>query len=161
MTRLVWLTPIIFIAVMLGGVGVAQATGAWITSGKPVVAAGALSAEDVKGSMTLQQAADGLGVPYAELVALIGAADPSVLTPSTAFKDLEALVPGFSLSEFRITLSDYLTGGTEAAAPVSTVPTVTPTPTGVPTPTSTPTGVHTGAGEATGTGTGAGRSRTR
>jgi len=70
MTKLTWITPIVFIAVMLGGVGVAQATGAWITSGKQVVVAGQLTADDIKGSMTLQQAADGVGMPFAELVTL-------------------------------------------------------------------------------------------
>ena len=51
MNRLTWIAPLVFIAVMLGGVGVAEATGAWITSGKQVVAAGQLAPEDVKLSL--------------------------------------------------------------------------------------------------------------
>jgi len=128
----------VFIAVMLGGVGVAQATGAWITSGRQVVAAGQLAPEDVKGSMTLQQAADGLGMAFTELVTLINPPDPNLLTPTTAFKDLEAFVPGFDLATFRETLRAYLTAknGTPIPAPTAT-PTATPTPS--PTATATPT----------------------
>ena len=84
MTRLTWIAPVVFVAVMLGGVGIAQATGAWVTSGNQVVVAGQLAADDVKGSMILQQAADGLAVPYAELVALIGPPEGAAVTPTTA-----------------------------------------------------------------------------
>src|SRR5665647_285965 len=125
MSRLTWIAPLVFIAVMLGGVGVAQATGAWITSGKQVVAVGQLADDDVKGSMTLQQAADGLGMTFADLVTLINPPDPSLLTPSTAFKDLEASVPGFELTTFRETLRTYLAArnGTPIPTP-TTVPSV-------------------------------------
>jgi len=142
--RLTWIAPLVFIAVILGGVGVAQATGAWITSGKQVVAVGQLASEDVKGSMTLQQAADGLGMPFAELVTLINPPDPSLLAPTTAFKDLEALVPGFDLATFRETLRTYL-----AARNGTPIPTPTATPSGTSSPsvvaTSTPsaTAIHT------------------
>jgi hypothetical protein len=114
MNRLTWIAPLVFIAVMLGGVGVAQATGAWITSGKQVVAVGQLAPEGVKGSMTLRQAADGLGMPFAELVTLVNPPDPSLLTPATAFKELEALVPGFDLATFRETLRTYHTATAQA-----------------------------------------------
>jgi hypothetical protein len=159
MTKLTWITPIVFIAVMLGGVGVAQATGAWITSGKQVVVAGQLTADDIKGSMTLQQAADGVGMPFAELVTLINPPDPSLLTPTTAFKDLEALVPGFGLTAFRETLRTYLAArnGTPITTPTTTPPPV-PSPTAVasaiPTSTPTSTATHTSTAQATGTGTG-------
>ena len=155
MNRLTWMAPIVFIAVMLGGVGVAQATGAWITSGKQVVAVGQLADDDVKGSMTLQQAADGLGMTFADLVTLINPPDPSLLTPSTAFKDLEASVPGFELTTFRETLRTYL-----AARNGTPIPTPTATASGTSSPSvvaaSTPsaTATHTATAQATGTGTG-------
>jgi hypothetical protein len=153
--RLTWIAPLVFIAVMLGGVGVAQATGAWITSGKQVVAVGQLASEDVKGSMTLQQAADGLGMPFAELVTLINPPDPSLLTPTTAFKDLEALVPGFDLATFRETLRTYLAARNGTPIPTTTTtPSVVPSPTAVTSETPTATATHTATAQATGTGTG-------
>ena len=157
MTRLTWIAPVVFVAVMLGGVGIAQATGAWVTSGKQVVVAGQLAADDVKGSMTLQQAADGLAVPYAELVALIGPPEGAAVTPTTAFKDLEALVPGFSLTTFRETLKAYL--ATRAGTPVPTAATSTGAAgpgdtTSVATPTASSSPTRTAAPQATATGTG-------
>jgi hypothetical protein len=155
MNRLTWIAPLVFIAVMLGGVGVAEATGAWITSGRQVVAAGQLAPEDVKGSMTLQQAADGLGMGFPELVTLINPPDPSLLTPTTAFKDLEALVPGFDLATFRETLRAYLTAknGTPIPAPTAT-PSGTSSPSVVAASTPSATATHTATATATGTGTG-------
>ncbi len=157
MTRLTWIAPVVFVAVMLGGVGIAQATGAWVTSGKQVVAAGQLAADDVKGSMTLQQAADGLAVPYAELVALIGLPEGTAVTPTTAFKDLEALVPGFSLTTFRETLKTYLATRAGTPVPATATPTGAASPadaTGTPTPTATSSATQTATPQATGTGTG-------
>jgi len=157
MTKLAWIAPIVFIAVMLGGVGVAQATGTWITSGKQVVvAAGQLAVDDVKGSMTLQQAANGLAIPYPELVSLINPPDPNALTPATLFKDLEALVPGFSLTTFRETLRSYLAAGSGSSAPVPSTsgPSPVSTTTSPPLSASTPTTSHTATATATATGTG-------
>ena len=155
MSRLTWVAPLVFIAVMLGGVGVSEATGAWITSGKQVVAVGQLAPEDVKGSMTLQQAADGLGMAFTELATLINPPDPSLLTSTTAFKDLEALVPGFDLATFRETLRAYLTpkNGTPIPAPTAR-PSGTSSPSSVATSTLSATATHTATAQATGTGTG-------
>lgn len=142
MTRLTWLAPLAFIALMMGGVGIAQATGAWVTSGKQiVVAAGGLAVEDVKGSMSLQQAADGLAIPYADLVVLIAPPDPTALTPSTLFKDLEGLVPDFSLSAFRETLRSYLAARSAPASPKPS-PSVAASPSGAPTSAPTPPPSH-------------------
>jgi hypothetical protein len=157
MSRLTWVAPLVFIAVMLGGVGVAQATGAWITSGRQVVAAGQLAPEDVKGSMTLQQAADGLGMAFTELVTLINPPDPNLLTPTTAFKDLEAFAPGFDLATFRETLRAYLTAknGTPIPAPTAT-PSGASSPSVVATSTPSATATHTATSTAQATGTGTG-----
>jgi hypothetical protein len=136
---------------MLGGVGVAQATGAWITSGKQVVAAGQLTADDVKGSMSLQVAADGLGVTVDDLVTLIDPPDRSALSATTLFKDIEALVPGFELTTFRDKLRTFVAARNGAPLPTTTptpaataAPPTTASPTGTPTHTSTPTGTGTG-----------------
>ena len=150
MNRLTWIAPIVFVVVMLGGVGIAQASGAWITTGKQVVAAGTLSADDVKGSMSLQVAADGVGVTVDDLVTLINPSDRSLLSPTTLFKEIEAIVPGFGLSTFRETLRAFLAA--RAGTPLPT-PTVSASPTTAPsaatasagaTHTSTPTGTGTG-----------------
>jgi hypothetical protein len=149
MNRLTWISPIVFIVVMLGGVGVAQVTGAWITSGKQVVAAGQLTADDVKGSMSLQVAADGLGVTVDDLVTLIDPPDRSALSGATLFKDIEALVPGFELTTFRDKLRAFLAArnGTPVPTPTPTATAAAPTsasPSGTATHTSTPTGTGTG-----------------
>lgn len=153
MNRLTWLSPIVFIAVMLGGVGVAQLTGTWITSGKQVVAAGQLTADDVKGSMSLQVAADGLGVTVDDLVTLIEPPDRNALSATTLFKDIEALVPGFELTAFRDKLRAFLAARNGAPVP-------TPTPTAIATATASvptsasPSGTATHTSTPTGTGTG-------
>lgn len=145
MNRLTWISPVVFIVVMLGGVGIAQLSGAWITSGKQVVATGQLTADDVKGSMSLQIAADGLGVTVDDLVALIEPPDRNALSSGTLVKDIEALVPGFELTSFRDKLRAFLAARSgvpsptvTAAAPTSASPSVTATHT------STPTGTGTG-----------------
>ena len=134
---------------MLGGVGVAQLTGTWITSGKQVVAAGQLTADDVKGSMSLQVAADGLGVTVDDLVTLIEPPDRNALSATTLFKDIEALVPGFELTTFRDKLRTFLATRNGAPLPTPTpaataAPATSASPTGTPTHTSTPTGTGTG-----------------
>ena len=40
-------------------------------------------------------------MPVGDLITLVGAPEGAAVTPSTKFKDLEALVPGFELSSFR------------------------------------------------------------
>lgn len=122
MTRLAWLSPVIFLTVMFGGVGIAQLTGDWVTSGRQPIVAQQLAVDDIKGWMTLQQAADGLGVTVDDLVTLIGAPDQSLLTPGTAFKDVESVVPGFSLTTFREAVRALL-----ASRGVTTTPVPEPT----------------------------------
>ena len=57
-----------------------------------------------------------------------------MLTPATAFKDVEGLVPGFELTSFRDQLTVLLAGGAAASAE----PSATPQPAPAPTPTHTP-----------------------
>lgn len=152
MNRLTWISPIIFIAVMLGGVGISQLSGAWVTSGKQVVAVGQLSADDVKGSMTLQVAADGLGVTVDDLVTLIDPPDRSALSPATAFKDIEALVPGFELTAFRDKLRVFLAARNGSPLPTPTATTTAATTVAVPV-SGSPSAVATHTSTPTGTGT--------
>ncbi|MGV8849202.1 MAG: hypothetical protein ACOH16_06620 [Propionibacteriaceae bacterium] len=150
MNRLTWIAPIVFVVVMLGGVGIAQASGAWITTGKQVVVAGALSVDDVKGSMSLQVASDGVGVTVDDLIALINPSDRSLLSPATLFKEIEAFVPGFELSAFRETLRAFLAArdGTPSPTPLpSASPTTAPSPA-----TASPSATHTSTPTGTGTG---------
>jgi len=92
---------------LFGSVGVASITGAWVTSGRVQVVQGAkLTVDDVKGWMTIQEAADGLGIPAATIIGLISPDSPGTLSPATKFKDVEKAVPGFSLSTLRGQLRD-------------------------------------------------------
>ena len=114
-----WVSPIVSAVVLFGSVGVAAITGDWVTGGREQVVQGTrLSVDDIKGWMTLQQAADGLGIPVASLIGLIGGPDAAALAPSTAFKEVESVVPGFELSSFRDVLRAHL-AGEPAAAPTS------------------------------------------
>ncbi len=114
-----WLVPLVTIAALFGGYGIASATGTWVTSGKTTVTAGTrLSPTDLKGWMTLQQAADGLGIDVALLIRLLEAPDGTTITGDTAFKDLEALIPGFDLTTFKARLSGVLQPEGTAPAPV-------------------------------------------
>jgi hypothetical protein len=113
-----WVSPIVSAVVLFGSVGVATITGDWVTSGRQqVVKATGMSVDDIKGWMTLQQAADGVGIPVAIVIGLIGAPEGVSLAPSTVFKDVEALVPGFELVTFRDRLRGYLAD--PAAPPTS------------------------------------------
>ncbi len=101
-TARVWVAPVASIVILVGAVGAGLASGEWVTSGRQVITATTqLGVDDLKGWMTLQQAADGLGVPVGELIDLLDAPPGVDVAPSTAFKDLESLVPGFELSAFR------------------------------------------------------------
>lgn len=144
-----WLMPLLSLVLFFGAIGVAQAAGWWVTSGREAVAVGEMMTDDLKGWMTVQQAADGLGVPADDLVDLVGAPAGSVVTAATAFKDIEGLVTGFDLTAYREKVQTYLdqragTGLTATAAAVPTATTPNP-PTGTETATSpalVPTTTH-------------------
>ena len=153
-----FLMPGLLVAALLGTALVAQAAGLWSTSGRDTVDVTHMTPADIKGWMTLQQVIDGVGVSQAELYALAGI--PADLPTSTALKDMEALVPDFSVETLRENLTAWAAGPAEAGgvpAPVGTLvtPTTAPTPTPAATalaePTATPTHVP-GSGDGTGTG---------
>lgn len=142
-----WWLPVIWVAVLLATIGGAQLLGAWQVSGRQEVVTGTLSVDDLKGWMTIQQAADGLGVPVEVVIETIGG-PAGVVTPSTAFSAVEEVVPDFSLTTFREILRAKLSGQSPAAtaAPptVSPVPaTVTVHPSGTPTSPNSVTGQQT------------------
>jgi len=114
-----WVSPIVSAVVLFGSVGVASTTGDWVTGGRQqVVQTARLGVDDIKGWMTLQQAADGVGIPVVVLLELIGAPESAILDPSTPLKEVEALVPGFELASFRDRLRAHLAAH-PATAPTS------------------------------------------
>ncbi len=120
MKAIAWVAPVATVAIIFGTVGVAQATGVWVTSGRQAVVVGQqLGVDDLKGWMTLQQAADGLGMDVDRVIAVVGPPAGVTLTPATALKDLESLVPGFQMSAFREALRSALG---QSAAPVPATP---------------------------------------
>lgn len=158
-----WLLPTLALILMLGTVGVAQANGWWIVSGKEMVNVEQLTGgADVKGWMTLQQVADGVDIDTATLYAQLGlAAD---IPPETALKDLEKIVEGFEVSVVREVVDGVLgkapAAATEpaptAATPVATEAAATSAPTPTPQPTPAPAAEHTPLGDGAGSGAGTG-----
>ncbi len=166
-----WLVPTLALILMLGTVGIAQANGWWIVSGKEMVNVERLTGgADVKGWMTLQQVADGVGIDTATLYAQLGlSAD---IPPETALKDLEKIVEGFEVSVVRDVVDAVLGKAPAAdagpapaadaepvaveATPVPTVVVATAAPTPTTQPTTAPAAEHAPQGEGAGTGTGTG-----
>lgn len=114
-----WWAPVVVVAVMLLAAPVGQLAGWWSTSGRAQVVAQELSVDDLKGWMTIQQAADGLGVPAQTLIEALGP-EASGVAPSTAFKDVEDIVPGFELSTFRDQLREMLVSPAAPSEPSAT-----------------------------------------
>ena len=131
-----WIAPVASVVLLFGSVGVAQLTGDWVTTGRAKVVQGApITVDDLKGWMTLQEAADGLGMSVTPMITLIAPPASADLTPETAFKDIEGLVPGFELSTFKEQLRAYLADSPSPTPVASSAPTPMPSSQ----PTSTPT----------------------
>ena len=158
-----WLLPALALVLLLGTVGVAQAAGWWLVSGREMVNVEQLTGgADVKGWMTLQQVADGTGMATAALYAKLGL--PADIPPETALKDLEGMTEGFEIATVRTVVDEALgvtpVDSVEEAAPAAAAPpgtaapvtaaTVTPEPTVSPAATAvvdpTATAAHTPAG---------------
>ena len=118
-----WLMPVLTIALIIGVIGAAKAAGLWATTGRGTVAAGqgqgggqggggggGGSGQVVKGWMTLAEAADATGLPVATVAELTGADDPTALDPQTPLSEMEEVVPGFTMPEFRDRLAAAATG---------------------------------------------------
>ena len=158
-----WLVPTLALLLMLGTVGIAQANGWWIVSGKEMVNVEQLTGgADVKGWMTLQQVADGVDIDTATLYAQLSLSTD--IPPETALKDLEKIVEGFEVSVVRDVVDVVLgkvpaedAGPTPAeATPVPTIVSATAAPTPTAQPTAAPAVEHAPQGEGAGTGTGTG-----
>ena len=94
-----WVAPVAFLAVMFGGVGVAQATGQWITSGRLQPATDTSAAPTVTGQQTLRQVASTNQVDLAALVAALGL--PSDVDVDQPLKELHSEPPGFEMQDVR------------------------------------------------------------
>jgi hypothetical protein len=127
-----FLMPVIVIVALLGTTLIAQAAGLWSTSGKDSTDLENMSAAGIKGWMTLQQVMDGLNISKEELYAVGGI--PLDISPETALKDLEGVVPDFEIS----TLRDKLAAPANPIEPLA--PSEVPPP---PQPTATPQSVNT------------------
>ncbi len=102
-----WLLPILALVLILGTVGIAQATGLWVVSGREMVDLAQLtSGDEVKGWMTLQQVADGTGIETSVLIAKLGL--PADLPPETVLKDIEGIVEGFEITAVRTVVDEAL-----------------------------------------------------
>jgi len=110
--------PVIVIVALLGTVFAAQAAGLWSTSSRTTANLTQMTPADLKGWMTLQQVMDGLSISQSDLYTLAGL--PDTISPTTALKDLEALVPGFETSALR----DALTARLSAPGHVTPIPAV-------------------------------------
>jgi hypothetical protein len=136
-----YLLPILFVVALLGSVGIAQAAGWWTTSGRDVVLTDAEGQPDpagIKGWMTLADVSTTYGVPLDLLYQQLGI--PAEVSPDTALKDLEAVVPGFEIELARTVVTDYLAGTVAEPSPTAADPTPTPvaTSSGAVTPATTP-----------------------
>jgi hypothetical protein len=170
------LLPALALVLLLGTVGVAQAAGWWLVSGREMVNVEQLTGgADVKGWMTLQQVADGTGMATAALYAKLGL--PADIPPETALKDLEGVTKGFEIATVRTVVDEALgvtpvasaekavpaapvppgTAAPVTAATVSPEPTVSPAATAVVDPTAT--AAQTPAGTGSGTGSTEGETR--
>ena len=121
------LVPLLFLSVLLGAVFGSQRLGIWSVSGRTSVNLATLTADDLKGWMTLQQVMDGTGIPKVELYALVNI--PADMPETTALKDMEKLVPNFETSTLRDAMKAR---GAAPAAPQGVPPAAAPTATAPP-----------------------------
>ena len=100
------------LAIFLGTIITAQATGIWSVSGKvtaageKVVATGA-DPDEIKGWMTLREVADAYGVPVEEV--LMAFELPADTDPSKQIKEMES--ERFSPANLRAWLRERMAGG--------------------------------------------------
>ncbi len=121
------LVPILFLSVLLGTVFGSQRLGLWSVSGRTSVNLATLTADDLKGWMTLRQVMDGTGIPKAELYSLVNI--PADMPDTTALKDMEKLVPNFETSTLRDAMKAR---GAAPVAPQVVPPAAAPTATAPP-----------------------------
>lgn len=141
--------PILALLIFFGTIGVAQATGYWVVSGRQMFEDGTiLSGADVRGWMTLQQVADGVGLDVADLYGRLGL--PDSIAADTALKDLEGIIPDFEVTTVRDAVDIYLGLAEPVSADQASVEgTAVPSETPIPTPTPEPATPQTPVAEST------------
>lgn len=101
-----YLLPILAISLLFVSVGFAKITGYWSASGKGSIDTQNLtSGDDIRGWMTLQDLSDGFSIPLRDLYDLLHL--PADLSPSTALKDLETLLPEFEITDVRVAIDAF------------------------------------------------------
>lgn len=166
-----YLVPALVIGLLLATVGVAQATGYWIVSGKQMIDIGSMAtSDDIRGWMSIEEIAQGFDLDLATVYSLTGI--PTDTPPDTALKDLETVLTDFEVTTVREAIAAHL--GEEAATDDEPVESnsepaadSSPDPTAIPTtapdvaPTATPDhepigdGIGVGIGDGSGDGSGA------
>jgi hypothetical protein len=102
-----YLLPILVILSIVGSYAAAKTNGNWSVSGKQTINTDNLSSsENVRGWMTLEQLSVGYGIEQNELYKLLGI--PAEISPETALKDLEGMIPNFEVSSVRESLAIFL-----------------------------------------------------
>lgn len=154
-----YLIPVLAVVALLGSVWIAKTAGAWQTSGRGQVLldeSGRADPQGIKGWMTLNDVSETYGVPLDALYSMIGAG-PEV-SPGTALKDLEKLVPGMEVWAVREGVAAYHEGswtpedGRYGGEAIEEPPQPTPTPTPEAAPDHVPQGAGAGRGEGYGEG---------
>ena len=101
------LLPLLALAIFFGAIGAAQATGNWVVSGRQIYDAGNLTdGANVRGWMSLQEVADGAGIPIDELYTRLSI--PESIAPDTPIKDLEGVIPDFEVTTVRDVVDEFL-----------------------------------------------------
>ena len=106
-----YLYAAVVLVLFLGIIQVSQAAGLWSTSGKvtgtgeKITATGTDPAE-IKGWMTISEVLSAYSVPQADFYAKFGL--PADMPVTTAFKDIEKTVEGFSTENVRTYLTERL-----------------------------------------------------
>ena len=97
------LLPVLVIALLLGTIAFARATGYWQTTGRRAVSVQqGISSTDIKGWMTLRDLSQGTEIPVEELLVLLGI--PADVAETTPLKDLEHII---SVGQVRAIIADY------------------------------------------------------
>lgn len=153
-----FVAPAVAVLAIFGAYGATSAAGIWQSSGRVPLNGQSIAPADLRGWMTVQQAADGLGMDVPTLLSLTGAdaATLGSIGPQTPLNELEAKIPGFSVTTLRTAVTNYREHGTVPSASPSALPTSAAPSAGTPRPSGSGTGSGAGSGSGTRTGTSSG-----
>ncbi|QLQ14694.1 MAG: hypothetical protein HZY73_01870 [Micropruina sp.] len=97
-----WVAPVASVVILFGTIGVAQATGGWVTTGRTGPGVNTTAAtQSITGRMTLRQVADANHVDLAKLIVACGL--PADVDVDALLKDLveSDRYPGFEVQTVR------------------------------------------------------------